>query len=303
VNLDGKDNYVLLETEGRGQYVGCFFYVDTNLGGWWGEGDDMIFIDHSPMPAIYGTGSEDYFNNAWGFDRPFSYPYYGAPLLAKRADGEYSTLYRFHIPDPIHFKTHIKVTMECWWLQTQTISLASVAFWYQDKPVTSRAPLPVGSGNHPRLHPLAPEDRWKHGDGGPAPGQHRVGSYQLEEPAREAGLDFRIVATINPHVFQVFGGGAAVIQSSGRELALPIPVPDDGHYRVEVKPLYMLLEGSMTMSVGAGPKITANREVFPNEDKGPFLLVGEAQAENGRLILTASGAPVITIQGILLTKL
>ena len=186
-NLDGKDNYVLLETEGRGQYVGCFWYIDTPLDHWWGEGDDMIFIDRSPLPAIYGTGSEDYFNNAWGYQTPFSFPYYGAPLLAKHAAGDFNTLYRFHLPDPIHFKTHVKVTMECWWLQTKSAHLASVSFWYQNQPLASRASLPAGKANHPPMRKLEPSDYFQHGDGGPAAGQTRVGCYQFEEALRAAG--------------------------------------------------------------------------------------------------------------------
>lgn len=45
VNLDGKENYVILEAEGKGNLAGYFLTVDNISGGWWGEGDDMIFID------------------------------------------------------------------------------------------------------------------------------------------------------------------------------------------------------------------------------------------------------------------
>ena len=38
------------------------YYVGSDPGGWWG--DDMIFIDHSDLPTINGTGTEDYFGNA-----------------------------------------------------------------------------------------------------------------------------------------------------------------------------------------------------------------------------------------------
>lgn len=48
LNTDGKDNYILLETEGKGHYAGCFLHLDTNEPGWWGEGDDMFFIDGRP---------------------------------------------------------------------------------------------------------------------------------------------------------------------------------------------------------------------------------------------------------------
>ncbi len=153
-NLLGKDNYVLLDTEGAGQYVGCFLFVDSQKGGWWGEGDDMIFIDHSEKPTINGTGSEDYFNNAWGFGKTFSYPYYGCPLLEHRPDGGmFTTVYRWHVPDPVHFQTHIRVTLEHDWPVNIANDFTSVAFWYQAEPVKSREPLPRGRENWPKQYP------------------------------------------------------------------------------------------------------------------------------------------------------
>jgi hypothetical protein len=73
-NLDGKDNYVWLEARGRGQFVGVTMSVLQNQDGWWGEGDDMFFVDGAATPTIAGTGAEDYVLGAWGFgDKPFAY--------------------------------------------------------------------------------------------------------------------------------------------------------------------------------------------------------------------------------------
>ena len=38
-------NYVLLEADGRGHYVGCNMSILQRAMGWWGEGDDMIYVD------------------------------------------------------------------------------------------------------------------------------------------------------------------------------------------------------------------------------------------------------------------
>jgi hypothetical protein len=39
---------------------------DTQRWNWYGEGDDMIFIDGEEwQPSLHGTGTEDYFNTAW----------------------------------------------------------------------------------------------------------------------------------------------------------------------------------------------------------------------------------------------
>ena len=55
-------NYLIADIEGKGHYVGCNLSV-TNFQStsWWGEGDDMIFVDGEPFPpCLHGTGSEDY---------------------------------------------------------------------------------------------------------------------------------------------------------------------------------------------------------------------------------------------------
>jgi len=152
-NTTGQDNYVILETTGRGNYVGCALFVDSQPGGWWGEGDEMIFIDHARLPTIIGTGSEDYFCNAWGYSETFSYPFYGAPLLEEQPDkSKLTTVYRWHINDPVRFSRHIKVTIEHLFREGIVNDYSSVAYWYQTEPIAQRDPLPVAEGNHPRPH-------------------------------------------------------------------------------------------------------------------------------------------------------
>jgi len=52
LNTDGKNNYTILEAKGHGHYVGCLFSVynlrRSPLYDWYGEGDDMIFVDGEP---------------------------------------------------------------------------------------------------------------------------------------------------------------------------------------------------------------------------------------------------------------
>jgi hypothetical protein len=61
-----KNNYVILHTRGQGQYIGCNLSVTNFQGTWWGEGDDMIWVDgYKWPPDLHGTGSEDYLNQAW----------------------------------------------------------------------------------------------------------------------------------------------------------------------------------------------------------------------------------------------
>lgn len=66
--IEGRSGGTIIETEGRGHYVGVTNSILRNQGDWWGEGDEMIFIDDKAKPYITGTGSEDYYLGAWCYD-------------------------------------------------------------------------------------------------------------------------------------------------------------------------------------------------------------------------------------------
>src|SRR6202042_1928935 len=100
-NLNGDGNYVWMEAAGRGHFVGVTMSVLENQDGWWGEGDDMFFVDGEKLPSINGTGSEDYFLGAWDFGgRPFSYQFYGAPVVGPEWAGSRAKVYSFYFDVP-----------------------------------------------------------------------------------------------------------------------------------------------------------------------------------------------------------
>ena len=75
--------------KGHGQYVGVTMSVLQNQDIWWGEGDDMFFIDGAKSPSITGTGTEDYFLGAWDFGgKPFSYAALWRARRRQRAGGQ-----------------------------------------------------------------------------------------------------------------------------------------------------------------------------------------------------------------------
>jgi hypothetical protein len=135
-NLSGDGNYVVLDTEGKGHYVGCVVSIrnlrESAEWNWYGEGDDMIFIDGEPFPpSLHGTGTEDYFNTAWCPSEAYSAPYHGITLPGgSNWSGEIS-LYRFHIEDPITFFSSIRVTIEHGHANKRSDDWSSVAYWYQ----------------------------------------------------------------------------------------------------------------------------------------------------------------------------
>ena len=135
VNLKGEDNYVILDTAGKGHYVGCNLTVKHFQGSWWGEGNDMFFIDGEEYPSINGTGTEDYFNHAWGMQRNAS-PFFGTIVHEGDTDG-FHVAYRFHMADPVHFENHIKVTIEHGHANHLCDDWCSTAYWYQTLPTAA----------------------------------------------------------------------------------------------------------------------------------------------------------------------
>ena len=155
-NLDGKENYLWLDATGRGHFVGVTMAVLQNQDGWWGEGDDMFFIDGEARPSIAGTGSEDYFLGAWDFGgHPFFYRLYGAPVVGEERAGGKSSVYRFHLDSPIPFTKSLRATIEHGHANHRSDNFYSVAYWYQCEPHAPFPILPSVDQRIPRLQQVA----------------------------------------------------------------------------------------------------------------------------------------------------
>lgn len=136
-------NYLIFDAKGQGHYVGCNLSILQRAPGWWGEGDDMIYIDGEKKPTFNGTGSEDYFCDAWGMREAQSL-FYGCPLQEEDYEtGSKATVYRFHIVDPIPFKKSIRVTIEHGNQNDRADYYSSVGYWYQLEPHARFADLPT----------------------------------------------------------------------------------------------------------------------------------------------------------------
>jgi D-arabinan exo alpha-(1,3)/(1,5)-arabinofuranosidase (non-reducing end) len=143
-NTTGDDNYTILEAHGAGKYIGCNLNIDVfnpQCNDWYGEGDDMIFIDgESWPPSLHGTGTEDYFNTAFCPTEEFSYPNFGLTLYSGNDAGFLfggkNSMYRYHIKDPIHFRKSIRVTIEHGHANLLSNDYSSTAYWYQQEPHT-----------------------------------------------------------------------------------------------------------------------------------------------------------------------
>ncbi|WP_348261822.1 DUF2961 domain-containing protein [Telmatobacter sp. DSM 110680] len=152
-NLNGQDNYIFLEATGRGHFVGVTQAVEQNADGWFGEGDDMFFIDGDTQPTINGTGTEDYYNGAWDFyGSAFANMRQGAPYIVdpERTGGRYC-LYRWHTESFITFDKSIKATIEHGHANDRADNFYSVAYWYQTEPHAEFPALPPSEVRVPKV--------------------------------------------------------------------------------------------------------------------------------------------------------
>lgn len=154
-NTTGDENYLILDAEGKGHYVGCNINIHnlrmTDKWNWYGEGDDMIFIDGERWPpSLHGTGTEDYFNSAFCPQQEYCSPYHGIILGGGPNWSGKVTLYRYHIADPIMFERSIRVTIEHGHNNHRSDDISSTAYWYQREPHKKFKPLPPVEERLPR---------------------------------------------------------------------------------------------------------------------------------------------------------
>ncbi len=164
-NTTGDRNYLVADIEGRGHYVGVNYYVHSPSPMWYGEGDDMFFIDGEEWPpSLHGTGTEDYFNTSWSPNTPFSHPFYGYGRVNKDVGWLGRThVYRFHITDPVYFNKSLRFSIEHGHNNNLTLDLATVAYWYQTEPHKRFPPLISRAERSPRpFIGVVDMHRWRH---------------------------------------------------------------------------------------------------------------------------------------------
>jgi hypothetical protein len=151
VNDTGDENYVLLDAEGHGNVAGIFLNIDNTMGNWYGEGDDMIFIDGEAWPPSYhGTGSEEIFGGGAVPTDEYAGPYTGFHLIGNLDFSGKVSMYRFYVNDPIRFRESIRMTLEHGHANNISNDYSSTVFWYQDEPHKTFQELPSYQDRRPR---------------------------------------------------------------------------------------------------------------------------------------------------------
>lgn len=156
-NKDEKENYIVLKANGNGIYCGAHLDIDCfhrNPNDWYGEGDDMIFIDGEKWPpSLHGTGTEDWYHCAYGPRQEYNAPYHGIILYSGTSGWPYrgkQTVYRYHIEDPLRFYKSVKVTIEHGHANRLSNDYSSTAYYYLSDPKRGGPPLPPVEERLPR---------------------------------------------------------------------------------------------------------------------------------------------------------
>lgn len=206
----------LLDATGEGVWVGSMLHIANPVPGWWGEGDEKVWIDGEGFPSTFGTGTEDYYGYAWSSNKTFQRPYHAQPHSESPGNRGHSVVNRWHIFDPIPFRKSIKFDLENWhWIDTTT-SFLHTAYWYS---------APKGSGPRSLNHALlAPPE------------------IEAPKPVKGAieGEDL-VIASVSGGTTEAQGGfwqtsGEKQLWwkdvSKGDTLVLRVPVPAAGRYEI-----------------------------------------------------------------------
>jgi len=253
---DGS-NYEFLNVRGKGHYVGTVMSVVQAEAGWFGEGDDYFWVD-GQKPSIEGTGSEDYFNDAWGLHVNDG-PHYGVTVAEGTGLGSRMTAYRWHLLDPIPFTKSLKAEIEHkgWTYNAdgtvksafgeRTDLISSVAFWYQEGIAKDQPPVPYGSARLPQGNALQIEVE-----------------KSLAECKAEGGK-----VSLSPELFWskdviLFEG-----QGKGSKIDVPFDLPEDGDYELYTEVAQAADYGIYTVLLDGKPAHAPQLEHEPGADIRP----------------------------------
>jgi len=256
---DGK-NYTIAQLHGRGHYVGTVFSVVQAEAGWFGEGDDLWYVDGETKASIEGTGSEDYFNDAWGLHADDG-PYYGVPVADGTGLGSRMTAYRWHLVDPVPFTKSLRLDIEHkgWTFDEKgavksafgdrTDLISSVAFWYQDGIAQDQPPVPYGSARLP---------------------QGNATQIEVENAMNEAKPE-KGKMSLSPDLFWskdviLFEG-----EGPGARLTVPFDVAETGEYEVYTELAQASDYGIYTVLLDGKPPVSPQLEHEPGADVRPQL--------------------------------
>jgi hypothetical protein len=286
----GGRPYEVLSVRGRGHYVGTVYSVVQAEAGWFGEGDDYISVDGEKKPSIEGTGTEDYFNDAWGL-RVDSGPYAGASVAEGTGLGSRMTAYRWHLTDPIPFRRYFKFVFEHkgWTFNAdgtvksasgeRTDLISSVAYWYQVGIAKDQPEPPYGAARLPQGNAL---------------------QLEVESSLSDAKAQMGKVS-VSKDLFWSKDVLYLQAEGPGARLDVPFDVPEEGEYELVTQVAQSFDYGTYSVLLDGKPVQSAELEHEPGADVLPTgqldgykpetyvgldLLLGWPRLSRGRHVVT-----------------
>jgi hypothetical protein len=265
----GSD-YLIADLSGSGKFVGTVLSVTLGQDGWFGEGDDFFYIDGEQVPSLQGTGSEDYFNDAWGF-RTRTGPWFGQPRWQGDHAGDSGVGYRWHVLDPVGFTKSLRLTiehkgnyeddLEGFYLERPDF-LSSVAFWYQTGEPKRFAALPSWAE---RRVP------WRH--------EHFVRAFLQSKTTGQAKVSVQTQGFFGSRPLLSWPNGEA-----GARLTLPFSVAEEGRYATRLTALQGPQFGRYDVLIDGERAATA--DLRASEEGELDLLIGTRELSKGKHDLT-----------------
>lgn len=133
--VPGRD-WDYLRANGTGKFVGNVVDMIGPAGRSYLEGNERVYVDGSPTPEINGTGTEDYYEGGWYFNRgPFNTPLHGNPAHLAAHSGcvpnsDCTTAFRLWLADEVSFRTAIAFGIQHGPVNDVQADYSSTAFWY-----------------------------------------------------------------------------------------------------------------------------------------------------------------------------
>ncbi|MEJ7651083.1 MAG: DUF2961 domain-containing protein [Nakamurella sp.] len=133
-----NQDWDFLETTGRGRFVGVAQTVrghasTGNIRNYL-EGDERVYVDGARTSQIHGTGTEDFYESGWYFNRgEFSNPFVGAtamPTGVYGCENQCDSPYRLMIGEAVSFNDQLTFDIEPGSASLDDAEYSSTAFWY-----------------------------------------------------------------------------------------------------------------------------------------------------------------------------
>ncbi len=219
---------VFLRASGQGRLVGVASLIvnpsrlATPWGNWWGEGDEKVYLDAMDFPALFGTGSEDYYNYSWSRPDLFDHPYCAQPVDSGPGTAGYVVNSRLHVLDDLLFRRRLDFRMELWpHRQDFPTTYARMAWWYARPGAEADTP-PIADADLV----VAPLPRWE-----------PEAAYGSADSWIEHFEDLEAVPPGAKLVEEELASRGRVLSwraRAGERLTVPFEVDADGRYRMNV---------------------------------------------------------------------